>query len=138
MTTPPRTRFELDRCLSQRVRAERHKLLGHARRLVIVEALEEGPREIPELARLLGVHTTTVRGHLEKLLEAGFLEAEPGVPAGRGRPPKRYRLRHPLLGGDPAVRLEAHEDQVKTWAAASSASVARRPAPPVATPRRRR
>jgi predicted ArsR family transcriptional regulator len=95
----------LDRCLSQRVSAERHKLLGHAHRLVIVEALEEGPREIPELARLLGVHTTTVRGHLEKLLEAGFLEAEPGVPAGRGRPPKRYRLRHRLLGGDPAVHL---------------------------------
>jgi predicted ArsR family transcriptional regulator len=97
--------LNVDRRFSQEVRAERHKLLGDARRLVIVEALEEGPRQIPELARLLGVHTTTVRGHLEKLLAAGFLEEESGVPAGRGRPSKRYRLRQPLLGGDPEVRL---------------------------------
>ena len=72
--------MNLDRRFSQGVRAERHKLLGDARRLVIVEALEEGPRQIPELARLLG------------------------VPAGRG-PAKRYRLRQPLLGGDSGVRL---------------------------------
>ncbi|MGH9002781.1 MAG: helix-turn-helix transcriptional regulator, partial [Acidimicrobiia bacterium] len=95
----------MDRRLEQGVRAERHKLLGDARRLAIVEALEEGPRQIPELARLLGVHPTTVRAHLEKLLEAGVLEEEAGVPAGRGRPSKRYRLRQPLLGGDPEARL---------------------------------
>jgi predicted ArsR family transcriptional regulator len=95
----------VDRRLSQKVRAQRHRLLGDARRLAIVEALEEGPRQIPELARLLGVHPTTVRAHLERLLEAGVLEEEAGVPAGRGRPSKRYRLRQPLLGGDPEVRL---------------------------------
>lgn len=97
--------MNVDRRSSRGVRAERHKLLGDARRLVIVEALEEGPRQIPELARLLGVHPTTVRGHLEKLLAAGLLEEESGVAAGRGRPPKRYRLRQPLVGGDPEVRL---------------------------------
>ncbi len=95
----------MDRRISQGVRAQRHKLLGDTRRLAIVEALEEGPRQIPELARLLGVHPTTVRAHLEKLMEAGVLEEEAGVPAGRGRPSKRYRLRQPLLGGDPEVRL---------------------------------
>lgn len=95
----------MDRRLSQGVRAQRHRLLGDERRLAIVEALEEGPRQIPELARLLGVHPTTVRAHLERLLEAGVLEEEAGVPAGRGRPSKRYRLRQPLLGGDPEVRL---------------------------------
>ncbi|MGH8973966.1 MAG: helix-turn-helix transcriptional regulator [Acidimicrobiia bacterium] len=95
----------MDQRVSQGVRAERHKLLGDSRRLAIVEALEEGPRQIPELARLLGVHPTTVRAHLEKLMEAGVLEEEPGVPAGRGRPSKRYRLKQPLLGGDPEVRL---------------------------------
>ncbi len=95
----------MDRRLSQGIRAERHKLLGDSRRLAIVEALEEGPRQIPELARLLGVHPTTVRAHLEKLMGAGVLEEEPGVPAGRGRPSKRYRLSQPLLGGDPEVRL---------------------------------
>lgn len=87
------------------VRAERHRLLGDARRLAIIEALEEGPRQIPELARMLGVHSTTVRAHLERLIEAGVLEAEEGVPSGRGRPSKRYRLRQPLLGGEPEVRL---------------------------------
>jgi predicted ArsR family transcriptional regulator len=95
----------VDSQLSRGVRAERHRLLGDARRLAIVEALGEGPREIPELARLLGIHPTTVRSHLERLLEAGLLMEEAGVPAGRGRPSKRYRLREPLLAGDPEVRL---------------------------------
>jgi predicted ArsR family transcriptional regulator len=95
----------MDRRLPQGERAERHRLLGDARRLAIVEALGEGPREIPELARLLGIHPTTVRAHLERLLEAGVLEEEAGVPAGRGRPSRRYRLRQPLLAGDPEVQL---------------------------------
>ncbi|MGH9035428.1 MAG: helix-turn-helix transcriptional regulator [Acidimicrobiia bacterium] len=95
----------MDKRLPHGVRAQRHRLLADARRLAIVEALSEGPRQIPELARLLGVHTTTVRAHLDKLLEAGVLQEEAGVPAGRGRPSKRYRLKHPLLGGDPEVRL---------------------------------
>ena len=95
----------MDRDADQGVRAQRHRLLGDPRRLAIVEALKEGPRQIPELARLLEIHPTTVRTHLEKLREAGVLEEEPGVPSGRGRPSKRYRLREPLLAGDPEVRL---------------------------------
>ncbi len=96
----------MDKRVPHGVRADRHRLLADARRLAIVEALGEGPRQIPELARLLGIHPTTVRSHLEKLMDAGVLEEEAGVPGGgRGRPSKRYRLRHPLLGGDPEVRL---------------------------------
>jgi predicted ArsR family transcriptional regulator len=95
----------VDQHLPPGIRAQRHRLLGDVRRLAIVEALEEGPRQVPELARLLGIHPTTVRAHLERLLEAGVLQEEPGIPAGRGRPSKRYRLRHPLLGGDTEVRL---------------------------------
>lgn len=95
----------MDRREPPRVRAQRHHLLGDVRRLAIVEALGEGPRQVPELARLLGIHPSTVRAHLERLLEAGVLEEEAGVPAGRGRPSKRYRLRQPLLAGDPEVRL---------------------------------
>lgn len=64
--------MNVDRRFSQEVRAERHKLLGDARRLVIVEALEEGPRQIPELARLLGVHTTTVREVVDTLKRLSF------------------------------------------------------------------
>src|SRR5687768_11663596 len=96
----------MDKRVPHGVRADRHRLLADARRLAIVEALGEGPRQIPELARLLGIHPTTVRSHLEKLMDAGVLEEEAGVSGGgRGRPSKRYRLRHPLLGGDPEVRL---------------------------------
>jgi predicted ArsR family transcriptional regulator len=95
----------MDRRIPRGVRAERHRLLGNPHRLAIVEALEEAPRQIPELARLLGIHPTTVRDHLAKLLEAGVLQEEPGVPAGRGRPSKRYRLRYPLVGKDTEVRL---------------------------------
>ena len=54
---------------------------------------------------MLEVHPTTVRAHIERLTEAGVLEEEEGVPSGRGRPSKRYRLRQPLLGGEPEVRL---------------------------------
>ncbi len=89
----------------QRIKAQRHRLLGDARRLAIVEALSEGPRQIPELSRLLGIHPTTVRAHLDKLIAGGVLEEEEGIPAGRGRPSKRYRLREPLLPGDPEFRL---------------------------------
>ena len=96
---------EVDRRLPHTARAERHRLLSDVSRLAIVEALEEGPRKIPELADLLGVHHTTVRAHLERLLDAGVLEEEAGTPTGRGRPAKRYRLRQPLLGGDPELRL---------------------------------
>lgn len=95
----------MDRRLPQGVRAERHRLLGDARRLAIVEALGEGPREIRELARMLGIHPTTVRAHLDRLLQAGVLEEEAGVPAGRGRPSRRYRLRQPLMARDPEVQL---------------------------------
>ncbi|MGH9039811.1 MAG: helix-turn-helix transcriptional regulator [Acidimicrobiia bacterium] len=91
--------------LPRGVRAKRHALLADPRRLAIVEALGEGPRQVPELSRLLGAHPTTVRAHIERLLAAGVLEEEPGIPEGRGRPSKRYRLRVPLLGGEPEVRL---------------------------------
>ena len=73
--------------------------------MTIIEALEEGPREVPELARMLDVHPTTVRSHLERLIEAGVLDEEQGVASGRGRPSKQYRLRQPLLGGEPEVRI---------------------------------
>lgn len=121
----------MDRRLPHTVRAERHRLLSDVRRLAIVEALEEGPRQVPELADLLGVHPTTVRAHLERLLDAGVLDEEPGMPTGRGRPAKRYRLRQPLLGGDPELRLfvsslvsllrDAYGDRATTTAEAEGA-----------------
>jgi predicted ArsR family transcriptional regulator len=95
----------MDRRLPRTVRAQRHHLLADDSRLAIVEALSEGPRGIPELSRLVGLHRTTVHGHLEKLLTAGVVVEDPGVPGGRGRPSKRYRLKIPILGGDAENRL---------------------------------
>jgi predicted ArsR family transcriptional regulator len=95
----------MDRRLPRGVRAQRHHLLADDSRLAIVEALSEGPRGIPELSRLVGLHRTTVFGHLEKLLAAGVVVEDPAVPGGRGRPSKRYRLRIPILGGDAETRL---------------------------------
>jgi len=95
----------MDQRLPRAVRAQRHHLLADDSRLAIVEALAEGPRGIPELSRLVGVHRTTVQGHLEKLLGAGVVVEDPGVPGGRGRPSKRYRLKIPILGGDPENRM---------------------------------
>jgi predicted ArsR family transcriptional regulator len=86
-------------------RAERHRLLSDPTRLAIVEALSEGPREIGELARVTGVHRNTVRAHLLRLDEAGVLAVEEGLPAGPGRPSRRYRLREPLGGSGCEIRL---------------------------------
>lgn len=52
----------------------------------------ESPATLPELAEAAGVHLNTARAHAIALEEAGILRAEPGEPAGRGRPPFRYRL----------------------------------------------
>ena len=95
----------MDRRKLRATRAQHHHLLGDPSRLAIVEALEEGPREIPELGRMIGIHRTTVQGHLNKLMAAGLVDEEAGVRGGRGRPSKRYRLRIPLLGGEPEMRM---------------------------------
>ena len=52
----------------------------------------EGPATLPELAQAAGVHLNTARTHVAALEDAGVLRSDPGVPAGRGRPPLRYRL----------------------------------------------
>jgi predicted ArsR family transcriptional regulator len=86
-------------------RADRHRLLADPTRLAIVEALAEGPREIGELARVTGVHRNTVRAHLLRLDEAGFLTVENGQPSGPGRPSRRYHLREPLGSTGSELRL---------------------------------
>jgi predicted ArsR family transcriptional regulator len=62
-------------------------------RRAIVERAAEGPATLPELAEAAGVHLNTARVHVAALEEAGALQpAEAMPPAGRGRPPLRYRL----------------------------------------------
>lgn len=86
-------------------RAERHRLLGDPTRLMIVEALSDGPRLIAELSEITGVHRNTVRAHLARLEAAGLLEAAPIAPTGKGRPAVRYRLRQVIAPSGTEQRL---------------------------------
>jgi predicted ArsR family transcriptional regulator len=67
-------------------------VIWHPVRRLIVERAMEGPATLPELAQAAGVHLNTARAHVIALEGAGILRAGPGEPAGRGRPPFRYRL----------------------------------------------
>lgn len=55
-----------------------------------------------ELAEAMGLHLTTVRFHLDQLVAAGLLTAEPARPVGAGRPRKLYAV--------PGVPQEAPTD----------------------------
>ncbi|HEY7630061.1 MAG TPA: helix-turn-helix domain-containing protein [Thermoleophilaceae bacterium] len=66
--------------------------IWHPVRRLIVERAAQGPATLPELAEAAGVHLNTARTHVQALEESGALRAEAAPPAGRGRPPLRYRL----------------------------------------------
>ena len=66
--------------------------IWHPVRRAIVERAAEGPATLPELAQAAGIHLNTARTHVAALEEGGALQAEHAPPAGRGRPPLRYRL----------------------------------------------
>ncbi len=85
-------------------------LLTSAVRRRIVEHLAELPRlaaEGPtrergltaaELGRVLGLHTTTIRFHLDQLVAAGILRSQFVRSGGAGRPAKRYVVEETELG----------------------------------------
>jgi predicted ArsR family transcriptional regulator len=66
--------------------------IWHPVRRAIVERAAEGPATLPQLAQAAGIHLNTARTHVAALEEVGALQAEHAAPAGRGRPPLRYRL----------------------------------------------
>src|SRR3954447_3085144 len=66
--------------------------IWHPVRRAIVERAAEGAATLPELAQAAGIHLNTARTHVAALEEGGALQAEHAPPAGRGRPPLRYRL----------------------------------------------
>lgn len=86
-------------------------LLTSAVRRRIVDHLAELPRlasEGPtrergltasELGAVLGLHTTTVRFHLDQLVAAGILRSHFVRSGGAGRPAKRYVVEESELGG---------------------------------------
>jgi predicted ArsR family transcriptional regulator len=66
--------------------------IWHPVRRQIVDRAAESPATLPELAQAAGIHLNTARAHVTALEAAGALKAETAPPAGRGRPPVRYRL----------------------------------------------
>lgn len=69
-----------------------HKALADESRVRILSLLRQsGPLDVRALAQATGLHPSTVRGHLELLVEAGFASAAPEQRRTRGRPRTLYR-----------------------------------------------
>ena len=69
------------------------EVLADPVRLRIVRRLaQDAPASLPQLAEAAGVHRNTLRPHIEELEHAGLIVRAETEPAGRGRPPIRYRL----------------------------------------------
>ena len=58
------------------VRARIFRALGHPSRLLIVDALQEGPKNVAELVKLVDSEYPTVSRHLSKLKEAGIISED--------------------------------------------------------------
>ncbi|HEX8856487.1 MAG TPA: helix-turn-helix domain-containing protein [Thermoleophilaceae bacterium] len=63
-----------------------------ARRRILDHLGERPGSTLQELADAAGVHLNTAKPHVAALERAGLIEGERATPAGRGRPPIRYRL----------------------------------------------
>ncbi|WP_162599952.1 helix-turn-helix transcriptional regulator [Nocardioides solisilvae] len=112
---------------TRRSTGERRPLLGSPVRRTIVDQLAALPAPVDgaapgltaqELAARLGLHVTTVRFHLDQLVEAGILETEQR--GGRvGRPRKVYRVRPGGLLGEPAGDAHAALTEIlaESWPA---------------------
>lgn len=85
------------------------KALGDETRYAMYEELAMTPRALSanELAERLEIHPNTVRLHLERLREAGLVEAEAVHRGTVGRPQHRYSLvaGAPGLGLDPPAHV---------------------------------
>ena len=51
------------------------KVLGHPKRLELIDLLAQGPRSVEELATAAGLGMSTCSAHLQSLREAGLVEA---------------------------------------------------------------
>src|SRR5512138_2907382 len=87
----------------------RHRLLASRARADLLTLLRDSgqPVGVRDLARALGLHTNTVREHLDRLVEGGLVRSEASPPAGRGRPALRYRATAASGGADDGYRALA-------------------------------
>jgi len=63
-------------CKSYEVRAKIFKALGHPSRLKIVDALQEGPKHVADLVKLVGSEYSTISRHISQLKEAGIVSED--------------------------------------------------------------
>jgi predicted ArsR family transcriptional regulator len=69
--------------------------MRRGRRVQVLEVLRasDAPLAIADVAKRLGVHSNTVRFHLDTLVRTGQVERVDGPPDRPGRPPLRFRAR---------------------------------------------
>jgi len=83
------------------------KTLGDNTRYAIYLELARSakPLSTAEIAESLGLHSNTVRPHLERMRDVGLLEARPDTSGAVGRPQKLYSIApdSPSLGLEPPV-----------------------------------
>lgn len=75
-------------------RAQVMKALAHPSRLMMVDALQEGPKHVAELVKLVGAEYATVSRHLSVLKEAGIVSEDH-----KERNMVFYRLEVTCIGG---------------------------------------
>ncbi|OBJ72169.1 MarR family transcriptional regulator [Mycobacterium sp. 1274756.6] len=74
--------------------------LSAQRWAVLDQVRNRAPVRVADIAAALGLHTNTIREHLEALVELGLVERTTAATGGRGRPAARYRP----TATDPAVQ----------------------------------
>ncbi len=81
-----------------------YRALASPSRVTILHALQQGarPLTLAEVADDVGLHESTVREHLDRLIAAGFVTKAPEVRATRGRPHMLYSVveREALVDAD--------------------------------------
>src|SRR4051794_24297230 len=92
--------------VTARDRARAHGVLSAPARLEILDQLRGSgqPADAGAVAAAVGLHVTTVRAHLDALIEAGLVVSQRQPPKGRGRPRTLYApsFREGGQGGDPS------------------------------------
>ncbi len=73
-----------------------HRALAEASRVRILELLRERGMDVRELATSLGLHTNTIRSHLDVLSEADLVRTRSAPQEGPGRPRVIYDLEREL------------------------------------------
>lgn len=93
--------------MTARDRLDVLKALGDNTRYAIYLEVARSPRPLAtaEIAETLGLHSNSVRPHLERMREVGLLEVRPALGGGVGRPQHLYSLAAdaPGLGLEPPV-----------------------------------